>query len=99
MQILIRKPTKGQRIRSEEMSITARVVDVFFYGDITTNYTTRMIVDLQREVAPALGENWRDLIFEALVKVTYAKKKSEYKKGELVRINWDEFQRCKIVDK
>lgn len=99
MQIAIRRPNKGQKIRSEELSITAKVVEVLSYEQITNGYTETQHGQLKRQLFEQLGENYRSMYFEVVVKIIYAKKDSDYIKGENAVLTWDEFQRCKILDK
>lgn len=99
MQIVARKPQLKQKIRSEELSITAKVVEVLNFEQVTNGYSTEQLGALKRSVYNQLGDNYRDYYFEVIVKVLYAKKDSEYKKGDIAVLTWDEFQRCKTLDK
>lgn len=94
METAIKKPTKGERIRSEELSITAKVVDILSYDEAMSSLRLDERLQINRGLAEELGGDYRNKYFECFVKVTYAKKDSEYKRGEIVVISWKDYQKC-----
>lgn len=93
MKTAILRPTIGQKIRSEEVGITGRVVDIYTYEDVHGQANPTEQAQINQALRDQLGDDFKNLFFEVVVRVTYGRKASDYVKGELAILSWQEFQK------
>lgn len=94
MQTVIKKPTIGQLIKSEELGFEGEVIEITSYNDSFESVQASRLTAENELLQKKLGDNFRDLFFECTVKIIHATEESEYYGENIAILTWEEYQTC-----
>jgi len=97
MEKIMMKPEKGQMVKSEELGITGKVVDVLTFDDVHNWMPQSQYARENARLANELGTDYKEKFFEVMLDVLLVDEEADYKPGEQAMLSWKEFQHCKIT--
>ena len=94
METVIKRPTVGQIIKSEELGIEGEVIEVIGYNESFESVQASRLTAENELLQQKLGDNFRDLFFECTIKILHATEESGYEGENLAILTWEEYQTC-----
>lgn len=94
MLTLIKRPQRGQSL--QKRSVRLRVVDIFTYQNLIQGEHIKYVSDLNKTLRHQLGDNFRNLYFEAVCRVEKSRRRN-LTEGETIIVDWQEVQDYDIV--
>lgn len=96
--IAIKKPEKGSIVRNDADGYTGKIVRILDYNLATSWMTDRsMLREFNDEMETRLGEQFRDMYFEAYIQLHEVKDDGRYQENQIVHVRWDEIQEMEII--
>lgn len=96
MNIAIKKPQFGERIRSEQLGFVGSVISVIGYNEALKWQTLPERIATNRQLKEELGTEYAKLYFEVEVLIEECTN-SGFDIGKTTIITWDEYQHTVIV--
>ena len=92
------KPKIGLMVKSEELGITGKVMDVLTYADVYEWMPESQLAAENARLVNELGTDYREKFFEIVLDVLLVDDDAEYKPGEQAMLSWQEFQHCEVTE-
>lgn len=90
--VAIKKPEVGTVVKSEADKYTGKIIRLVDFKLASAWMDRQTFREFSDEMEKRLGENFRDLYFEAYIQLEEVADDGRYQKNQIITLVWDEVQ-------